>query len=212
MVPEVARDRARTSPPSAKRPSSSKEEARPSDDQHPIRPQPGGGRAPRVPSRAPLRRRPPPSSRLRSRPRSRRRPGRPAVAPPAAPKIADPRTEALMAWMEGLLPVGRRRADARRDRRQSGFPAGGSYGATKKYNLDERANDQTYVAPTDSGKIRRSSGTSSSTRIALKAPRAGRGPRRTSTGPPASSCRSSSGGGSRSALDPSLDRRSSGRA
>ena len=110
----------RTSPPSAKRPSSSKEEARPSDEPPPFPrtswPRPRSWRA--VP--AERRRLRPQRSRPRPRAGCRAAPAEPtpSAPPAAAPKSADPRTEALLGWLGGLLPVGPRRADARRPRRR----------------------------------------------------------------------------------------------
>jgi protein-disulfide isomerase len=75
-------------------------------------------------------------------------------APPAAialPKSADPRTEALVGWLEEYFPWGAGEMtldplDAVR------IPGWRLYRASKKFAGDQRANDQTFVLAEDTGK------------------------------------------------------------
>lgn len=73
------------------------------------------------------------------------------TAPAAAAKIADPRTEALLGWLEGFFPYGAGELaldalDAVR------IPGWRLYRTTKKYTADERANDQAFVLADDGGR------------------------------------------------------------
>jgi hypothetical protein len=76
---------------------------------------------------------------------------KPSDLPAAAPKSADPRTEALLGWLEGFFPWGGGEVtidalDALR------IPGWRLYRTTKKYPGDERANDQAFVIADDNGK------------------------------------------------------------
>ena len=71
--------------------------------------------------------------------------------PAAAPKSADPRTEALLGWLEDYFPYGPGELtldalDAVR------IPGWRLYRASKKFTVDERANDQAFVLADDTGK------------------------------------------------------------
>ncbi len=68
-----------------------------------------------------------------------------------APKSADPRTEALLGWLEGYFPWGAGQLsldplDAVR------VPGWRLYRVSKKFTGDERANDQAFVLADDAGK------------------------------------------------------------
>ena len=76
---------------------------------------------------------------------------KPSAPPAAAPKSADPRTEALLGWLEGFFPVGAGELsldaiDAVK------IPGWRLYRASKKFSVDERANDQAFVVADDTGK------------------------------------------------------------
>lgn len=74
-----------------------------------------------------------------------------APAPTAPPKTADPRTQALLTWLGDYFPwgpgeLGIDTLDAVR------VPGWRLYRATKRFEGDQRANDQTFVLANDSGK------------------------------------------------------------
>lgn len=119
---------------------------------------------------------------------------KPSAPPAAIPKIADPRTEALVGWLESFFPwgAGEVTADALDSVRIPGWRL---YRAAKKFAADERANDQAFVLADDAGKTALV-GDVFVDEARLKAPKAIRA-RRIST-PSGSSSGSSSGGGSRS--------------
>jgi hypothetical protein len=76
---------------------------------------------------------------------------KPSAPPAAAPKSADPRIEALLGWMEGFFPYGAgdltiEALDAVR------IPGWRLYRASKKFTVDERANDQAFILADDTGK------------------------------------------------------------
>jgi len=75
----------------------------------------------------------------------------PAASPAAAPKIADPRTEALVTWMGDYFPWGPGELtveplDAVR------IPGWRLYRASKKFEGDQRANDQAFLLADDAGR------------------------------------------------------------
>ncbi|MBK8598412.1 MAG: DsbA family protein [Holophagales bacterium] len=76
---------------------------------------------------------------------------KPSAPPAAIPKIADPRTEALVGWLESFFPwgAGEVTADALDSVRIPGWRL---YRAAKKFAADERANDQAFVLADDAGK------------------------------------------------------------
>ena len=76
---------------------------------------------------------------------------KPSDPPAAAQKSADPRTEALLGWLEGFFPWGSGEltldaVDAVK------VPGWRLYRAAKKFTIDERANDQAYILADDTGK------------------------------------------------------------
>ncbi|HYN41036.1 MAG TPA: DsbA family protein [Thermoanaerobaculia bacterium] len=76
---------------------------------------------------------------------------KPSDPPAAAPKSADPRTEALLGWLEDYFPYGSgelslEALDAVK------IPGWRLYRASKKSTVDERANDQAFVLADDTGK------------------------------------------------------------
>lgn len=76
---------------------------------------------------------------------------KPAAPVAATPKIADPRTEALVGWLESFFPwgAGEVTADALDTVKIPGWRL---YRASKKFAADERANDQAFVLADDAGK------------------------------------------------------------
>ncbi len=74
-----------------------------------------------------------------------------APAPQAAPRLPDPRVQALLAWIDPYFPWGEGEI-ALDEITQLKVPGYRILKATKKYKLDERANDQTYLALEDNGK------------------------------------------------------------
>lgn len=73
------------------------------------------------------------------------------AAPASAPKSADPRTEALLGWLEGYFPYGEGELaldalDAVR------IPGWRLYRVSKSYAGDKRANDQAFVLADDTGR------------------------------------------------------------
>jgi len=72
-------------------------------------------------------------------------------APAAAPKVADPRTEALVRWMDDYFPygAGEMKIDAL-DAVQ--VPGWRLYRVSKSFAGDQRANDQAFVLTDDGGK------------------------------------------------------------
>ena len=74
--------------------------------------------------------------------------GRPARA---APKSADPRTEALLGWLDGYFPWGA--GELTIDALDAvGIPGWRLYRASKAFAGDKRANDQAFVLADDTGK------------------------------------------------------------
>ncbi len=74
-----------------------------------------------------------------------------STPPEAAPKSADPRTEALVGWLGDYFPYGPgeislEAIDAVK------IPGWRLYRASKKFTVDERANDQAFVLADDTGK------------------------------------------------------------
>jgi protein-disulfide isomerase len=78
---------------------------------------------------------------------------KPAAAPavPSAAKTADPRMQALVAWMEGFFPYGAGELTVE-DVTQLKVPGYRLVRAVKTYGSDPRANDQAYAALDDDGK------------------------------------------------------------
>ena len=75
----------------------------------------------------------------------------PSAPPLAAPKSADPRTEALLAWLEDFFPYGP--GELTLDALDTvKIPGWRLYRASKKFTVDERANDQAFVLADDTGK------------------------------------------------------------
>ena len=80
-----------------------------------------------------------------------RRTPKPSAPPAAAPKSADPRTEALLGWLEGYFPYGP--GELTLDALDAvKIPGWRLYRASKKFTVDERANDQAFVLADDTGK------------------------------------------------------------
>jgi hypothetical protein len=80
-------------------------------------------------------------------------PSQPKASDPvaAAPKSADPRTEALLGWLEGFFPYGP--GELTLDALDAvKIPGWRLYRAAKKFSADERANDQAFVLADDTGK------------------------------------------------------------
>ena len=76
---------------------------------------------------------------------------KPPAPPAAAPKSADPRTEALLGWMEGFFPYGP--GELTLDALDAvKIPGWRLYRAAKKSTVDERANDQAFLLAEDTGK------------------------------------------------------------
>lgn len=73
-----------------------------------------------------------------------------ATAPAAAPKIVDPRTEALIAWLEGFFPWGA--GETVVDDLGVKIPGYRFIRAKKSYTAEPRMNDQTFAALDDDGK------------------------------------------------------------
>ena len=76
----------------------------------------------------------------------------PADAPPVAPKLADPRTEALLGWMHDYFPwgPGELSIDPIDTVRVPGWRL---YRVAKAFASDRRANDQTFLLADDAGKV-----------------------------------------------------------
>lgn len=75
----------------------------------------------------------------------------PSAPPLAAPKSADPRTEALLVWLEDYFPYGP--GELTLDALDTvKIPGWRLYRASKKFTVDERANDQAFVLADDTGK------------------------------------------------------------
>jgi protein-disulfide isomerase len=70
----------------------------------------------------------------------------------AAPKTADPRTEAIIAWLEGFFPWGAG-AITLDEISQVNIPGYRLVRAHKTYDVDARANDDLYAALEEGGKI-----------------------------------------------------------
>ena len=76
---------------------------------------------------------------------------KPSAPPVAAPKSADPRTEALLGWLEDFFPYGP--GELTLDALDTvKIPGWRLYRASKKFTVDERANDQAFVVADDTGK------------------------------------------------------------
>ncbi len=77
---------------------------------------------------------------------------KPSDPPAATPKSADPRTEALLGWLEDFFPYGP--GELTLDALDAvKIPGWRLYRAAKKFTVDERANDQAYVVADDTGKV-----------------------------------------------------------
>ena len=75
----------------------------------------------------------------------------PAEAPAARPKVADPRTEALLTWLGDYFPWGA--GEVKLNPLDAvNVPGWRLYRATKTFAADERANDQAFVLADDEGR------------------------------------------------------------
>lgn len=77
---------------------------------------------------------------------------KPAAPPQRPARIADPRTEALIAWAEGIFPWGAGETSVG-EIAAVRVPGWRIYRVEKKYKADERANDASFLAVDDKGQV-----------------------------------------------------------